>query len=160
MKTVVSVNEISEFEIKPQAALDQWKKQVSEEIAIRWGNQQNCVSVSCPVCNAEQSAPAFSKSGFPYVECSHCKTLYAQIRPAKNELNWWYTHSASVNFWQQQLLKLSSASREAKIIEPRANWILDGLSEYMPRIPYKNLSLLLIFVLVKSFFELLFLDRY
>ena len=139
MKTVVSVNEISEFEIKPQAELNEWKQLVAGEIAARWGNQQNCVTVSCPVCKSKEATPAFTKSGFVYVECNHCKTLYAETRPSEKELSWWYTHSESVTYWQQKLLKLSAASREAKIIEPRANWILDGLSEYMPRIPLKNI---------------------
>jgi hypothetical protein len=132
MKTVVSVNEISEFEIKPKTELKEWRKQVAQEIQKRWANQMGWVTVDCPVCKSNQSTPAFPKLGFQYVECDHCKTLYAQKRPPENEINWWYTESASVRYWQETLLKLSAASRETKIIEPRAHWILDGLSEYMP----------------------------
>jgi len=39
MKTVVSVNEISEFEIKPKDVLGEWKKMVAEEMANRWQNK-------------------------------------------------------------------------------------------------------------------------
>ncbi len=139
MKTVVSVNEISEFEIKPKAELGEWKKLVAKETAERWKDKASWVKVSCPVCKSDGSTPAFNRSGFVYVECNSCKTLYAQTRPSEKELNWWYTGSDSVNFWQQKLLKLSAASREAKIIEPRANWILDGLSEYLSNTPLKNI---------------------
>lgn len=139
MKTVVSVNEISEFEIKPQAELNEWKKLITEEIAALWANNNNCVTVPCPVCKNAESTPAFHKLGFAYVECTICKTLYAQTRPCQKELSWWYKESASVNYWQQKLLKLSASSREEKIIEPRANWILDGLSEYMPHLPFKSI---------------------
>jgi hypothetical protein len=132
MKTVVSVNEISEFEIKPKAELNAWRKQVAEEITTSWAIQKDWVSVNCPVCKSKDSTAGFLKLGFQYVECNHCKTLYAQKRPPENEINWWYTGSTSVRYWQETLLKLSAVSRETKIIEPRAHWILDGLSEYMP----------------------------
>lgn len=66
------------------------------------------------------------------MECGHCKTLYAQTRPAPKELDWWYTASDSTAFWKKTLLPLSAASRDEKIIEPRVNWILEGLSEYFP----------------------------
>lgn len=132
MKTVVSVNEISEFEIKPKAELAQWKTSVAEEIQTRWSDKKNWVKVNCPVCSKNETAPAFAKSGFAYVECNHCKTLFAQERPSEKELNWWYKESASTAFWKKTLLRLSAASRDEKIIEPRANWIMDGLSEYLP----------------------------
>ena len=131
MKTVVSVNEISEFEIKPKAELAEWKQSVQDEIRSRWAKQDQWENVSCPVCSSKQSAHAFIKSGFAYVECSNCKTLFAESRPSSAELNWWYTASASTAFWKKTLLPLSAVSRDAKIIEPRANWILDGLSEYL-----------------------------
>ena len=57
MKTVVSVNEISEFEIKPEAELNEWKKLIAEEIAALWANNNNCVTVSCPVCKNAESKP-------------------------------------------------------------------------------------------------------
>lgn len=140
MKTVVSVNEISEFEIKPQTELNIWKKLVAEEINSRWVNKTGWVTVPCPVCNSSQVTPAFYKSFFSYVECNNCKTIFAETRPSANELSWWYTQSDSTRFWQEKLLKLSAASRNEKIIEPRSYWILDGLSEYLPKIPLKNIA--------------------
>lgn len=145
MKTVVSVNEISEFEIKPQAELNEWKTLVENETRSRWSGRKDWVSIACPVCKSRHAIPAFDKNLFSYVECDDCKTLYAQNRPDVNELNWWYTGSESTRFWREKLLKLSAPSRNAKIIEPRAHWILDGLSEYiLNRVPqdlrYTDLS--------------------
>ena len=140
MKTVVSVNEISEFEIKPKAELAEWKQSVQDEIHSRWAKQTNWVKVSCPVCGSDDHNPAFIKSGFSYVECNHCKTLYAQTRPSAEELKWWYTASGSTGFWKKKLLPLSAVSRDAKIIEPRANWILDGLSEYLSNTPLDHIK--------------------
>jgi hypothetical protein len=139
MKTVVSVNEISEFEIKPKTELTEWKRLVQAEMLSRWSNKTNWNKVSCPVCSKDEPANAFGKSGFTYVECGNCKTLYAESRPVAKELDWWYTASDSTGFWKKTLLPLSAVSREEKIIEPRVNWILDGLSEYMPGVSLRDI---------------------
>ena len=139
MKTVVSVNEISEFEIKPKDLLVEWKQMVNAEMARCWGSKNEWVTVACPICKTKEATHAFVKQDFTYVECNHCKTLYAATRPSTKELNSWYTVSESVQFWQNTLLKSSEASRESKIIEPRVNWILDGLSEYFPNLRYEKI---------------------
>ena len=131
MKTIVSVNEISEFEIKPKNELANWRKIVSEEIKTTWGSKKDWVHIVCPVCNKTEYNPAFEKNGFEYVECDNCKTLYAKTRPNQNELKKWYLGSESVKFWKDQLLVKSAASRDAKIVEPRSQWILDCVSEYI-----------------------------
>ncbi|MEO8172114.1 MAG: hypothetical protein ABI581_03490 [Sediminibacterium sp.] len=141
MKTVVSVNEISEFEIKPQTELAEWKRLVENEMAERWTDKSKWVKVDCPVCSTNKPLPAFNKSVFSYVECGHCKTLYAQSRPSADELAWWYTQSASTKFWKENLLRSSASSRNEKIIEPRANWIVDGLAEYFPGISFTKIHL-------------------
>ena len=130
MKTIVSVNEISEFEIKPKNEIKKWKKIVSEEIAKTWNSKKDWVEIFCPVCNKKESISAFEKNGFEYVECNHCKTLYAKNRPNQTELKKWFTKSESVKYWESELLAKSAASRDAKIVEPRSQWIFDSLAEY------------------------------
>jgi hypothetical protein len=131
MKTIVSVNEISEFEIKPKNELAKWKKIVSDEIENTWSSKKDWVDIVCPICNKTENNSAFEKYGFEYVECNSCKTLYAKSRPNQNELKKWYLGSESVKFWEDQLLVKSAASRDAKIVEPRSQWILDCISEYI-----------------------------
>lgn len=141
MKTVVSVNEVAELEIKPQAELEQWKQLVKKEIESRWVTPELMHEVSCPVCNSKKQTLAFDKNGFQYVECTQCKSIYSKNRPDSVALYDWYTQSASVKFWQEKLLKLSAESRKAKIIEPRAHWILDGVSEYVQHAIGKKIAL-------------------
>ncbi|MBV9989019.1 MAG: hypothetical protein JO301_15175 [Chitinophagaceae bacterium] len=133
MKTIVSVNEISEFEIKPRRELTAWKEQVATEIGERWSDKSRWVTVSCPVCETDDRQHAFGKTGFSYSECARCKTLYAHQRPEAAELDWWYKQSVSVSLWKEKLLRSTETSRLEKIIEPRAYWILDGISEYISR---------------------------
>jgi Zn ribbon nucleic-acid-binding protein len=129
MKTIVSVNEISEFEIKPKNEIEKWKKIVSEEIAKIWSSKKDWVEISCPVCDKNEFISAFEKNGFQYVECNHCKTLYAKSRPNQIELKKWFTKSESVKYWEAELLAKSAGSRDAKIVEPRSQWIFDSLAE-------------------------------
>jgi Zn ribbon nucleic-acid-binding protein len=130
MKTIVSVNEISEFEIKPKNEIKKWKKIVSEEITKTWNSKKEWIEIFCPVCNKKEFISAFEKNGFEYVECNHCKTLYAKNRPNQTELKKWFTKSESVKYWESELLAKSAASRDAKIVEPRSQWIFDSLAEY------------------------------
>jgi hypothetical protein len=64
MKTVVSVNEISEFEIKPKTELTEWKRLVQTEMQSRWADKTNWNKVSCPVCSKDEPVNAFGKIRF------------------------------------------------------------------------------------------------
>jgi Zn ribbon nucleic-acid-binding protein len=142
MKTIVSVNEISEFEIKPKNEIENWKKIVTEEIAKIWNSKKDWLEISCPVCNKDEFISAFEKNGFQYVECNHCKTLYAKNRPNQIELKKWFTKSESVKYWEVELLAKSAGSRDAKIVEPRSQWIFDSLAEYTTTSMKQNVNYL------------------
>jgi len=140
MKTVVSVSEISELDIKPLAESMEWKKILLEEIKNKWQNKTGWIDVPCPVCGSSDCMPAFNKFLFEYAECKNCKTLYASSRPPGKELTLWYGHSIAAEFWQENILKSSESSRNEKIIEPRAQWITDAISEYMHDASSRNIK--------------------
>ena len=50
MKTIVSVQEISEFEIKPRESVAEWRALVAAEIAARWSDRADWIKVDCPAC--------------------------------------------------------------------------------------------------------------
>lgn len=132
MKTIVSVQEISEFEIKPRAALAEWRALVAAEIASKWTSRTGWVKVDCPACASTDASPAFEKHGLSYAECTQCGTLYAPSRPSEAALRAWYRDSAPARFWRDRLLPASGAARNEKIVSPRAYWVLDGIAEYVP----------------------------
>ena len=43
-----------------------------------------------------------------------------------------YTASPAVKFWREKVLHATEAARLEKLLVPRCEWILDGLSEYFP----------------------------
>jgi hypothetical protein len=132
MKTIVSVQEIAELEIKPPAEVAEWRKLMDQEISSRWKNKPGFVRAVCPCCGTAATAPAFSRSGFDYAECAQCGTLFALERPDEASLTAWYRDSAPARFWRDRLLPASAATRLEKIVAPRAQWVLDGIAEYVP----------------------------
>lgn len=132
MKTIVSVQEISEFDIKPHAAVAQWRALVEAEIAQRWADRTGWICVDWPTCKQKDAIPAFERYGIAYVECPACGSLYAPFRPSENELWSWYRESAPARFWREQILPASEEARCEKMTRPRADWVLDGIAEYVP----------------------------
>jgi hypothetical protein len=131
MKTIVSVQEISEFEIKPHAAVAQWRALVEAEISKRWADRINWIHVDCPCCKQNTVIPAFERYGIVYVECRDCCSLYAPLRPSESELWSWYRESTPAHYWREQILPASEEARREKITRPRADWVLDGIAEYV-----------------------------
>ncbi len=131
MKNIVSVQEISEFEIKPHDAVACWRALVETEIVQRWSDRSSWIPVDCPTCKQEEVIPAFERYGIAYVECPDCGSLYAPLRPSEDELWAWYRESVPAHFWRDQLLPASELARYEKVTKPRADWVLDGIAEYV-----------------------------
>ena len=133
MKTVVSVQEISELEIKPGAEVTHWRNLVETEIADRWKVRTDWIEIPCPACGSAERRDAFQRLTFTYVECVDCGTLYAPQRPNEPALEAWYRDSIPARFWRERLLSVSAIARQEKIVRPRADWVLDGMAEYVPQ---------------------------
>jgi hypothetical protein len=133
MKTIVSVQEVDELEIKPQSEVSAWRHLVASEIRDRWSDRSGWLSVSCPCCAEEAKETAFERVGIPYVECPSCQTLYAPQRPDEDSLSAWYRDSLPARFWRDRLLVASRDMRRDKIVLPRARWVMDSIAEYVPR---------------------------
>jgi len=132
MKTIVSVQEIDELEIKPRSEVSEWRQLVASEIGSRWADRSTWVTVSCPCCSADMANLAFEQVGIEYVECTECGTLFAPRRPDEAALRAWYRDSVPARFWRDRLLSMSREARHEKIVLPRAQWVMDGIAEYVP----------------------------
>lgn len=132
MKTIVSVQEIAEFEIKPRGDVDRWRALVETEIAQRWADRTGWIRVSCPTCRQKDAIPAFERYGIAYMECPTCGSLYAPFRPSEDDLWVWYRESVPARFWREHILPATESARREKMTRPRGDWVLDGIAEYLP----------------------------
>lgn len=132
MKTIVSVQEIEELEVKPPAEVAMWRKLVVTAMEKQSAEGRGWVTSRCPCCDTDENRAAFRRSGVDYVECTDCGTLYARRRPGEAALIDWHRDSEPARFWRERLLKASEAARREKIVIPRAQWITDGRAEYAP----------------------------
>ena len=132
MRTIVSVQEISEFDIRPASVVVQWRALVEAEITRRWVDRSGWIHVDWPTCSLEDAIFAFDRYGIAYVECPACGSLYAPFRPSEDELWAWYRESTPSHFWREKILPASEEARCDKITRPRADWVLDGIAEYVP----------------------------
>lgn len=130
MKTVVSTQDLLEFEIKPDDLLQRFRELSREAVAERWGNGDGLVDVACPGCNSLAREQAFERCRLQYQLCSDCGSLYVSPRPSQPSLDEYFLASLPARFWREQVLPATETARREKLVVPRAQWVADGIAEH------------------------------
>lgn len=130
MKTVVSLQDLLEREIRPGALLGEYQR-LSEE-AVRAWPASRLHEIACPGCGAGVSRPAFERSGLGYRECGQCGSVYLSPRPDERTLAEHAISSAPARYWRERVLPETEHVRREKILLPRTDWVHDGIAEYAP----------------------------
>lgn len=130
MKTVVSVQDLLEFEIKPNDLLQQFRELSQSAVAERWGNGAGLIDAACPACDGKDREPAFERSGLQYQLCRDCGSLYVSPRPSQAALDEYFAASVPSRFWRERVLPATETARREKLAVPRAQWVADGIAEH------------------------------
>ena len=131
MKTVVSLQELVDTEIRPDRLFDEFRELTRAAVgALASGPLE---SVACQACGGAASQPAFEKLGLSYRECERCGTVYVSPRPSAAALAAYHAGSPASVFWRDRVLKETMATRRDKLAVPRAEWVAEGLAEHRPR---------------------------
>ena len=130
MKTVVSLQELLEFEVRPAGLLSEYLALTRAEIESRWGNQRALVRVDCQACRSPSRTRAFERYGLTYCQCIECRSLYLSPRPGPEAVAAYYRESLAIRYWREQILPATARARAEKIARPRAQWVADGIAEY------------------------------
>ncbi|MBV9463021.1 MAG: hypothetical protein JO317_02230, partial [Verrucomicrobiae bacterium] len=128
MKTIVSMGELREAEIKPSELLAEYHRFFEKDVRALWSQAGLVRLDSCPACGSEGNA-AFEKWGVAYRRCSACRSLYAFERPGAEVIERHYAQSKSATYWREKILNRTEDARQQKVLAPRAEWVLDGLAE-------------------------------
>lgn len=128
MKTVVSLQDLVDNEIRPGALLEEFQALTRASVAGLLAGP--LAAVPCPGCGGSAVTPAFEKIGFPYQRCDDCGSVFASPRPPAEALARYAASSPAALFWRDRVLSHTREARIEKLIRPRAEWVLDALTEY------------------------------
>jgi SAM-dependent methyltransferase len=130
MKTVVSLQDLLELEIRPGDLLGEYHRLA--ELAVRSWPAAALHQVACPGCGSADARPAFERFGLAYRECGRCGSLYLSPRPSHAMLAEYARASEAAAFWRARVLPETEAARREKILQPRADWVGDAVAEHAP----------------------------
>lgn len=130
MKTVVSLQDLLELEIRPGPLLGEYQRLT--EAAVRAWPAAALGPVACQACGSADAHPAFERFGLAYKECTQCGTVYLSPRPDAKMLAEHARDSAPARFWRERVVPETEDVRRDKILGPRADWVHDAIAEYMP----------------------------
>jgi SAM-dependent methyltransferase len=131
VKTIVSLQELLEVEIRPATLFAEYCDMVRSSIP----NYFPPVSrrpVRAPCHGGGEGRPAFEKWGFTYRECEQQGSLFVSPRPDEAALIRYYRESPAARFWHDRVLHETEEARHEKLIAPRVDWVLEGVVETVP----------------------------
>ncbi len=115
---------MKESDIRKQEVFDEYLKIIAEDVE-RIFIFDRFIAVPCPACGSEQCREAFVKTGFHYVSCERCGTLFVNPRPVAEMLDKFYVDSRSERFWVDKFFAPVAEARRVKIFAPRAAYVAE-----------------------------------
>lgn len=119
---------MKEHEIRPQDIFAEYLRLTEEDTRVYFQDAARR-EICCPACGGVGSK-AFAKSGFDYVSCGACQTLYVSPRPEREAFERYYTDSPSTRFWATTFYKETEAARREKIWKPKAELIKSKIAKF------------------------------
>ena len=128
MKTVVSMQELVDAEIRPGGLTEEFQRLTRDAVAALAAAP--LTEVACQACGGRESSLAFAKLGLSYRFCGTCASLFVSPRPSAASLAAYHRSSAPAVFWRDRILPATREARATKLAGPRAEWVADGLAEH------------------------------
>lgn len=130
MKTVVSLQDLVDLEIRPGRLLEEFQALTKSSVAALL--RGSLVEVLCQGCGGAASSVAFEKLGLTYRLCASCASVFVSPRPTAAALSAYAQSSPAATFWRERILRETLAARLDKLVRPRTEWVGEALSEYRP----------------------------
>jgi 2-polyprenyl-3-methyl-5-hydroxy-6-metoxy-1,4-benzoquinol methylase len=116
---------MKEADIRPARVHERYLALTREDTKTFFADRDGWAECPCPGCGCGNALPAFTKHGFPYVQCAACRSLYASPRPPQTALDRFYRDAPSSRYWAQEFFPAVEEARREKIIRPRVRRILE-----------------------------------
>lgn len=112
-------------EIRKDTYVDEYVRLHDADVAALLAGRSQFVDVACPACDRRERNARFEKSGFSFVSCSACDTLYVSPRPTPAQLASFYEQAASFRLFNEKIFPASEDARRAHIFAPRARRVAE-----------------------------------
>jgi SAM-dependent methyltransferase len=126
---VSNESHMKEEDIRKRSVLNRYLELVAEDSARLFQDRSKFLEIDCPACSGSELSQQFEKTGFNYMQCSSCETLFVNPRPANQELMKIYIDSPSTSFWIRDFFLPTAEARREKIFKPRAQYITGRFPE-------------------------------
>lgn len=113
---------MKEEEIRKRDVFNKYLRLVTKDTKDFF-NFKSFLSQDCPACGGGDFIYEFKKSGFRYVSCRKCSTLFVNPKPPFIALRDFYANSRSTHFWVKDFFAPVAEARRKKIFRPRAKYI-------------------------------------
>ncbi|MEH6632312.1 MAG: hypothetical protein V7776_15965 [Halopseudomonas aestusnigri] len=129
MRSILLTNNYDKSDVKPTELLQEYQRLLEKDIQIFFKNVA-LKNQACKACNSPSTEPAFSRLKLQYNECLSCGSLQVDDRPTTEQLSAFIENSKAIPYWNEKLATSTAPERFKHIIQPRIDWIAQGLSEY------------------------------
>ena len=116
---------MKESEIRPENLMQENAALQIEDVQRLLTLADEFVEISCPACESRHYDIRFQKSGFTFVSCKECETLFINPRPTREMLAEYYGNARSLKHWNDCIFPMTEASRRAQIFAPRASRVVE-----------------------------------
>ena len=116
---------MSEEDIRPAQLMADKQECVDWDREFLLARKAQWVSVHCPACDGDTYKPFGEKSGFSYVECQCCRTVYTTPRPSQALSHEFYAQSKNYEYWNRHIFPATEVTRRASIFRPRAARVVE-----------------------------------
>jgi 2-polyprenyl-3-methyl-5-hydroxy-6-metoxy-1,4-benzoquinol methylase/ribosomal protein S27E len=125
---------MKEEEIRPEALFDEYLS-LAKKDGETFFSSVPFLKVPCPACGSHDCSRAFEKTGFSFVECRNCGTLYVNPRPGADAFARYYSQAPSIRFWATHFYRQTEESRRNLLIKPKARLVSDKIQQYYGTTP-------------------------
>ena len=133
MKSIVLLNDLKEWEIRPEGIYEEYKDLLRKDISTFFSDRSLLKEIDCPGCSGRNTTLVFKKMGFDYRECKWCGSLFVSPRSVDAELTAFYRDSDAGKFLRKVILGKTADSRAKKVFSYRTEWLVGLREDYQPQ---------------------------
>jgi len=120
---------MKESEIRPQELFDRYLELSRQDVEEFFSDHSDFVQIPCPACTSTEFGLGLTKSGFEYVTCLSCGTLYLSPRPTDAMISAYQRESKATEYFGTHFFKETEAARREQMFKPRAQLVNEWTSK-------------------------------